>query len=174
MGAASTWSTPRECAVAVLLMWMWMCVAVRAAVLGGTRVGLSEAGCRADYQPGGVGLLFVATGDFDHDGRDDIARVSSTSGQLSWLRNLGGGALNDSVVDQLGANVAVQTSLVLDVDGDGWLDIVLALWHGRGILWYRNTGGDRFEKVLLLVGQSVATGAFDNVCLRSMQCARDE
>lgn len=48
------------------------------------------------------------------------------------------------------------SDLALDVDGDGWTDIVSPTWFSREIAWYRNPGrtGGRWEKRLVVSGHN--------------------
>ncbi|MFM7143565.1 MAG: FG-GAP repeat domain-containing protein, partial [Alphaproteobacteria bacterium] len=69
----------------------------------------------------------VAAGDYDHDGFVDLYVTRGQAGFPCLYRNLGNGSFEDATS---GAGLAGATGLwssatFADVDGDGWLDVVL-------------------------------------------------
>jgi len=71
----------------------------------------------------GTGPYAIAIGDFDGDGRPDLAVVNTDTNNLSVLRNLGGGtfsAATNYVAGQYPLEIAAG-----DVNGDGKLDLVV-------------------------------------------------
>ncbi len=80
----------------------------------------------------------VACGDYDRDGRADIFFCSLT-GENALYRNLGNWSFQN-VTAQLGlalTNLICRGAVFADIDGDGWLDLLLST-SGHGLLCYRN------------------------------------
>ena len=89
-----------------------------------------------------TGTIGVAVGDIDDDGDTDVVGTADVSGVVRLWRNQGGDPLTWSeevVADPPGA-AGVDLA---DLDGDGRLDIVIALIAPRNkIVWRQNLGGD--------------------------------
>ena len=80
-------------------------------------------------------------GDFNNDGKLDIIAGPYLYLAPDWkrveVRKLAG------EVDEQGKGYMHDfANLVLDVDGDGRLDVVSCFWHEMSMAWYRNTGTD--------------------------------
>jgi hypothetical protein len=139
-----------------------------------TDIGVS-AGCgySQDGKPqAGMGL---AIGDYDRNGRVDIAKTNFAGDTTSLYANTGDGACEDrTFADGLGVNTRFLGwgAGFLDLDNDGWLDLFLANGHvypevaqlateagyrQRKVV-YRNRGG-RFEDVSERLGPPVTTPA---------------
>ncbi len=95
----------------------------------------------------------VAAADFDRDGRLDVfiggraaLREYPLPSRSGLLVNRGGRFedVTDAVAPGLGSVGIVNSALWTDVDGDGWIDLLLALEWG-GVVYWRNDGGKRFE-----------------------------
>jgi len=95
----------------------------------------------------------AATADFDHDGRLDLflgARLLPGEYPLTprsaLLVNRGGRFedVTDAVAPMLREVGMVTGALWTDVDGDGWVDLVLTLDWGK-VTYLHNNGGKRFE-----------------------------
>lgn len=84
-----------------------------------------------------VGIGSSALADFDKDGDLDFAAYNRGDGKLYWFEQRG----KDDWVRRLAGEFRVSQlgSAPLDVDGDGWMDIVI------GGYWFRNTGRARTE-----------------------------
>ncbi|HKK72456.1 MAG TPA: FG-GAP-like repeat-containing protein [Candidatus Krumholzibacteria bacterium] len=83
----------------------------------------------------------VAAGDLDRDGLTDVVWVDGARGDLVVLRQTPGTddlLFTETVLPGIEEGAAVE---VVDRDGDGWLDVVVALRGGDALVWYRNEGG---------------------------------
>jgi hypothetical protein len=138
-----------------------------------TRAGTARPAGAPEYQPrlfrnDGRGHLTIATGalpslpisvgaaaacDFDRDGRLDVflgARVLPgrypRAPQSALLANRGGRFedVTDAMAPGLREVGMVSSALWSDVDGDGWLDLLLALEWG-GVRYWRNNQGSGFD-----------------------------
>ena len=72
--------------------------------------------------------------DFDRDGDLDIACGDAWYEAPDWTRHEIG------LVRSVGGYRVDFADLPLDVDGDGWIDVVSCSWHDRGVFWRRNPG----------------------------------
>ncbi len=100
--------------------------------------------------PASIGA--AAAADFDHDGRLDVflgARVVPgkypTAPRSALLHNVGGRFedVTDTLAPALREVGMVTSALWSDVDGDGWVDLVLALEWG-GVKYFHNDAGHGF------------------------------
>jgi hypothetical protein len=72
--------------------------------------------------------------DFNNDGRPDIF-----SGE-AWYENPGWKRHPVRELAEYGTYLASLTDVAIDVDGDGWTDIVSSGWHPKRIWWLKNPG----------------------------------
>ncbi len=72
--------------------------------------------------------------DFDRDGDLDIASGDAWYAAPDWTRHEIG------LVRSVGGYRVDFADLPVDVDGDGWIDLVSCSWHDRGVFWRRNPG----------------------------------
>ncbi len=95
----------------------------------------------------------AVAGDFDHDGRLDVflgGRIASgqypLAPQSALLANRGGKFedVTDALAPGLKEVGMVTAALWSDVDGDGWLDLLLALEWGN-VKYFHNNQGKGFE-----------------------------
>jgi hypothetical protein len=102
--------------------------------------------------------------DFDHDGRLDLflgGRVLTGQypqpPQSALLFNRGGKFedVTSTVAPALSAVGMVTAALATDVDGDGWVDLLVTLDWG-GVKYFHNRGGKEFEDWSEKAGFSVA------------------
>lgn len=115
----------------------------------------------------------VAVGDFDGDGRLDIAKTNFSGDLTSLFKNEDGSFFTDVSRE---AGLAARQFLgwgvaFLDVDDDGWLDLVIANGHVypevenkpvgdkylEPTLLFRNLGNGRFSDVTASAGPAFAT-----------------
>lgn len=95
----------------------------------------------------------VAAGDVDGDGWLDLYVVRGSEGSNLLFRNLGAGAGGVVSFEEIGesAGVAISGTTVgptfADLDGDGWLDLVLGGIAGDRPRLFRNSGDLTFEEV---------------------------
>lgn len=117
----------------------------------------------------------VAAGDFDRDGSADIFRTNFSDERSTLYANRGNGDFDDSTVP---LGLGVNTSFVgwgcvfLDVDHDGWRDVLLVNGHvfpevdelvdtdlryRQPAVLYRNIQGRRFRDISASAGPGVLT-----------------
>jgi hypothetical protein len=79
---------------------------------------------------------FEAAGiaDINNDGKDDIFSGGFWYEAPSWKKHFVREVKSESDYYYDFANIP------LDIDGDGWVDIVSAAWHNKKVFWVRNPG----------------------------------
>lgn len=79
--------------------------------------------------------------DLDGDGDLDLMSASQDDNKVAWYENLGGTPLqfHEHVID--GSAGGVQHIHADDLNGDGDMDIVVAVEYENSIRWYENLGG---------------------------------
>jgi enediyne biosynthesis protein E4 len=145
------------------------------------------AGCAFDGNGAALGAMGVGVGDYDADGWLDIVRTNFSEQVPTLYRNFGSGFEDASLRGGLGITRKYVGFGVgfLDLDNDGWLDILMVNGHvysqiedknlhvkyREPKLLYRNLGNRRFEDVSAKAGQAIlaeslgrgcAFGDFDN------------
>src|SRR5215472_17546625 len=75
-----------------------------------------------------------AIADFNNDGKPDIFSGDAWYENPTWKRH------EVRRLKEYGTYLASLSDLALDVDGDGWVDIVSSGWHSAKIWWSRNPG----------------------------------
>ena len=90
-----------------------------------------------------LGASSVHAADVDGDGDTDILSAEKTGGKIAWYENTDGNGViwgpagdYDSVSGRCHASV-----YAADVDGDGDVDVLSALYGDDKIAWYENTDG---------------------------------
>jgi hypothetical protein len=88
-----------------------------------------------------IGIEHIEVADLDQDGRLDVLSASAIDNKVSWFANLDGQgnfARPQQILSDAGG--AASTGLV-DLDGDGDLDLVTASYWDNKIAWYENLDG---------------------------------
>jgi hypothetical protein len=90
----------------------------------------------ADSMPGDqTGVGGIGVGDFDHDGKMDVVAVNRGDLQVYWYNREADGKWTRHLAGKLSSAQLGMT--IMDVDGDGWLDVVV------GGVWLRNPQNPR-------------------------------
>jgi uncharacterized repeat protein (TIGR01451 family) len=105
----------------------------------------------------GVGASFVQTGDFNGDGRVDIAVANATDKTVSVFLGNGDGTFQAAKTTALDGVPALL--LVADFDRDGRDDIVVPFTNGTNVLL--SNGDGTFRKSYLTATQALAIGDFN-------------
>lgn len=94
----------------------------------------------------------VATGDFDGDGRPDIALVG-IEGRLALYRNLGDWRFANVTADSgvIATNLMARGVVLADITGDGALDLLISA-NGAGVHCWRNDGHGHFTDITSMAG----------------------
>lgn len=84
---------------------------------------------------------FIAV-DITRDGAVDVIGASTSTGNVSLWRKMGGCASSTWTVDTVAASVGLVANLVAaDLDGDGWQDIALSEVDSARVSWWRSPAG---------------------------------
>ena len=84
----------------------------------------------------------ISVGDIDGDGDLDVLYGTKQFGQLAWLENLDGSGDSWAGRPIVSDEEDVRSVLARDLDGDGDLDALAALFVSDEIVWYENLDGD--------------------------------
>ncbi|MFD2432918.1 FG-GAP repeat domain-containing protein [Mesonia maritima] len=90
--------------------------------------------------------------DLDEDGDIDI--VSAADDTVAWYENTGNQVFSTANVISNTAS-GVQDIEVIDMDGDGYLDIVSASYYNDTVEWYKNDGQNNFPTTNIITDQAV-------------------
>ena len=90
---------------------------------------------------------FAAAGDFNADGRLDIAVVTRDGNTLEWLENRGGSFSRHLIYDNIVGPFSVATG---DLDGDGDDDIVSGSKENMKLWWWEAEGGSIAKTITVL------------------------
>jgi hypothetical protein len=119
---------------------------------------------------GSLGFLHVI--DVDGDGKNDIVTSKAHDYGIFWMKNLGGGQWQESMIDDSWSQAHATT--LVDLNGDGRMDLLTGkrfmAHNGRdpgekeplGIYWYeyrRTADGQRIEWIKHIVDYSTRTGS---------------
>ena len=107
---------------------------------------------------GGTGAVALAVGDYNSDGSLDLFVAGPGAGESGLFTNRGDGRFTrddrpTSLYDALRL-MAVRQAEFLDVDNDGWLDLLVAgegRGGGRNLLLFRNGAPGRFDDLSALL-----------------------
>lgn len=111
-----------------------------AGLLAGSASAQISFGPGTDYFPG-QRPSGIAFGDFDGDGDRDMAVTSDAPDKVSIFTNDGSGSFSGPVHVLLGGGVSAQDLVARDFDGDGDLDLAVALKNINSVMLVINTGG---------------------------------
>jgi len=79
----------------------------------------------------------LAAGDFDKDGKTDVAGISFSENRVVWYKNQGDGTFTQT---EIADSQQAYDLRAADIDGDGRLDLIAAGRNSKNILWLRNIG----------------------------------
>jgi uncharacterized delta-60 repeat protein len=92
--------------------------------------------------PAGNGVRGVAVGDFDGDGKADVAVVNSTDNDITVFRDWSdGGFLHQATYALAGSATSI---VAVDLNGDGKLDLAVSLWSTGTVQVFLNNGDGTF------------------------------
>src|SRR2546426_457828 len=115
------------------------------AVLLGNGDGTFQAAVsyRAGSGPTGSGASYLASGDFNGDGKLDLVVANRSSGNVSVLLGNGDGTFQSAV--NYDAGIYPQSVAVADFNGDGKLDFAVANFHSGNVSVLLGKGDGTFQ-----------------------------
>ncbi|EDQ88337.1 uncharacterized protein MONBRDRAFT_9157 [Monosiga brevicollis MX1] len=90
------------------------------------------------------GAHWIATADFDGDGRTDVAAACFLDSNVITYRNIDQGNFTGTRTVLSTTAQGTKALVAVDLDGDGHLDVASANYHGDSLTWYRNPGAGNF------------------------------
>ena len=86
------------------------------------------------------GAYSVITADINGDGYVDLVSASYNDNIIAWYQNLDGkGTFSKQIVVTTKA-IGAQSVVAVDINGDGYVDLVSASYGDNKIAWYQNNG----------------------------------
>jgi hypothetical protein len=104
----------------------------------------------------GTGLVGLAVGDFNKDGRPDVATIGSGFHGFNLLLGNGDGSFQAPI--QVNASTSLVAITAADADGDGNIDVVAAdnTSGNSNILFYKGAGNANFDSTQVMIPTAVA------------------
>lgn len=94
----------------------------------------------------------IVSGVVDNDSFVDIVAISATPGDVTWWKNDGtpedGGWTKNFIQPSFDGANSVE---YLDIDGDGFPDVLAAAWFAHKISWWRNLGNGNFDSERIII-----------------------
>ena len=111
-----------------------------------------DAPARTVFVDGCTQASYIESGDIDDDGDEDLIVSSWGPKGLSWWENTAGEgtAWTEHAIDRTGSSPHCQE--LYDIDGDGDLDVAVALYEADQVAWFENVNGDGEEWTKHVVG----------------------
>jgi len=88
-----------------------------------------------------VGVRTVVAADLDGDGTVDLASASKDDNTIAWYPNLAGNGSFPTKIVINGQAKGAYSLVAVDLDKDGWMDLVTASNADDTVAFYRNTDG---------------------------------
>ena len=103
----------------------------------------------ANYDAGETSIIILE--DLDNDGDLDIISGSKTGKKIGWQENIDG-AGHYGNLNLITSNVDHVTDLmIIDIDGDGYKDLISGSSEDGKIAWYKNDGFGYFSKQKIII-----------------------
>ena len=103
----------------------------------------------ANYDAGETSIIILE--DLDNDGDLDIISGSKTGKKIGWQENIDG-AGHYGNLNLITSNVDHVTDLmIIDIDGDGYKDLISGSSEDGKIAWYKNDGFGNFSKQKIII-----------------------
>ncbi len=92
-------------------------------------------------------LSYISVIDLDYDGDADI--VSSQKGKVSWFENDGSESFTEHIISNYFDPQSTGEVSVEDLNGDGFLDILVSVYSDSEVYIFENDGNQNFEHLNL-------------------------
>lgn len=105
--------------------------------------------------PANQGITGIATGDFNNDGKLDLAYVTTTTNNIYFYKGAGNGTFTSAGSKAVGNNTSMVQIRTGDFNRDGKVDLMVSDYGSLYVLW--NTGNFTFNPVTVA---SASAGVF--------------